>query len=75
MQTVKKIIGWFLFALMFPVIGGLCTLNGEMCYHGNCVDCIPFWTGFFYFSIITFAAFSSLGMAHLIFKHLIFTEK
>lgn len=47
-SVIKKILGYSIMFLALPIFFGLCTWNGQFCYHGSCEDVMPFWGGVAY---------------------------
>jgi hypothetical protein len=72
---IKKTIGWILLINIFPIIGGLLTINGKFCYHGVCENVTPFLGGYVRIGVIIIAFAVIAVLFNLVFKYLIFQEK
>lgn len=45
MKKLKRLLGYFIMAMIFPVMLSLMSLDGKICYHGVCDTVTPFWGG------------------------------
>lgn len=48
MKKLKRIIGIFLLANIFPVLNGLSTIDGIWYNEGKFMKVTPFWGGYFF---------------------------
>lgn len=58
MKKIKRATGYLIVVMVFPLIFGLLSIDGELCAYGICEDFIPFWGGFLlllFFEVCAFA--------------------
>lgn len=71
-KKLKKILGWFLLGTILPIMSGIITINGKLCYYGHCENVIPFWGGYLDGITIVLTGIFIIIIGYLIINYLIF---
>lgn len=62
-KILKRILGITILALFFPIIFGISSIDGQVCYHGACETVVPIWGGIVTGLYLDLALGSFLGAA------------